>query len=177
MYHTYTALINCHGRFNRYGRRILAFPRKMICVQVNSSLHIVSFTFWWLSIVFVMSGNRLRGGKWSMKYLWCSTYREELRVGLILFLCAMDMSVNVPIPVSFFFKKKLSIARILQISVAVQYTPRGIVMQIKQPFNCSVLHVSLARFKQWPCTRTNVPECSHFWCEKRSYHNTLVLFN
>ena len=66
------------------------------------------------------------------------------------------MSVNVPIPVSFFFKKKLSIARILQISVAVQYTPRGIVMQIKQPFNCSVLHVSLAPFKQWPCTRTNV---------------------
>ena len=112
-----------------------------------------------------------------MKYLWCSTYREELRVGLILFLCAMDMSVNVPIPVSFFFKKKLSIARILQISVAVQYTPRGIVMQIKQAFNCSVLHVSLAPFKQWPCTRTNVPECSHFWFEKRSYHNTLVLFN
>ena len=68
----------------------------------------------------------------------------------------MDMSVNVPIPVSFFFKKKLSIARILQISVAVQYTPRGIVMQIKQPFNCSVLHVSLAPFKQWPCTRTKL---------------------
>ena len=132
----------------------------MICVQVNSSLHIVSFTFWPLSIVFVMSGNRLRGGKGSMKYLWCSTYREELRVGLILFLCAMDMSVNVPIPVSFFFKKKSSIARILQISVAVQYTPRGIVMQIKQPFNCSVLHVSLAPFKQWPCTRT---KCSRMF--------------
>ena len=69
----------------------------------------------------------------------------------------MDMSVNVPIPVSFFFKKKLSIARILQISVAVQYTPRGIVMQIKQPFNCSVLHVSLAPFKQWPVLEQMFP--------------------
>ena len=67
------------------------------------------------------------------------------------------MSVNVPIPVSFFFKKKLSIARILQISVAVQYTPRGIVMQIKQPFNCSVLHVSLAPFKQWPVLEQMFP--------------------
>ena len=25
------------------------------------------------------------------------------------------------------------------------------------------------------CARTYVPECSHFWVEKRSYHNTLVL--
>ena len=68
-----------------------------------------------------------------------------------LFLCAIDMSVNVPIPVSCFFTRKLSISRIIQISVTVQYTPRVIVMQIKQPFNWSVLHVSLASFKQWPC--------------------------
>ena len=51
------------------------------------------------------------------------------------------MSVEVPIPVSF-TKKKLSIARIIQPSGAVQYTPRGIVMQIKQRFNCSVLLVN-----------------------------------
>ena len=25
------------------------------------------------------------------------------------------------------------------------------------------------------CARTYVPECSHFWVEKPSYHNTLVL--
>ena len=51
------------------------------------------------------------------------------------------MPVDVPIPVSF-SKKTLSIARIIQPSGAVQYTPRGIVMQIKQRFNCSVLHVN-----------------------------------
>ena len=37
--------------------------------------------------------------------------------------------------------------RIIEPSVAVQYTPRGIVMRIKEPFNCScVLHVNFPLF-------------------------------
>ena len=34
----------------------------------------------------------------------------------------------------------------MQLSVAVQYSLRGIVMQIEQLFNCSVLHVNFFLF-------------------------------
>ena len=46
-------------------------------------VHIVSFTFWSLSIVLVISGNRLRAGKWNKKYLWQGAHIEELRVEFI----------------------------------------------------------------------------------------------
>ena len=63
MYHTYTASINRRGRFSGYTRRILAFPRKMIHVQVDQFVAYRFFYLLLLSIVFVMSGNRLSEGK------------------------------------------------------------------------------------------------------------------
>ena len=49
-------------------------------------------------------------------------------------------------PGKLFLRRKLSTARIVQLSVAVQYSHRGIVMQIEELFNCSVLHVNFLLF-------------------------------
>ena len=46
-------------------------------------LHSVSLTFWPLSIVFVISGNRLSVGKRSKTYLWQGSHTEELGVEFI----------------------------------------------------------------------------------------------
>ena len=64
MYHTYTFSINCRGRFGGYTRRILAFPRKMIHVQVDQFVaHRIFYFLPAVNIVFVMSGNRLSEGR------------------------------------------------------------------------------------------------------------------
>ena len=62
---------------------------------------------------------------------------------------------------------KLFLARIIQLSLAVQYTPRGIVMRIKQPFYCSVLRVNFLLFVMHLSIETPTPPtpglCGAMW--------------